>query len=185
MNTKKTLTALALGAAILGAGYHTYSGLKRNLDEVKPIKEPLKYASSIAVPGALAPDFSATSIDGKNIKLSDLESKLVLLDFWAPWCVPCKGLTPHVSELSKKQPDLEIIYVASPSSKKEDVTKFVKEHDLHYLFIIDKDKEIGKKYGIEAIPALVLVKDGKIQSSRLGYDCFEWVSRLKEDLYSK
>ncbi len=187
MNTKKTLVALALGAAILGAGYHMHSGIKRNLDEVKPVKEQPKYASDVAIPGAPAPDFSATSIDGESIKLSNLEGKLVLLDFWAPWCGPCRDLSQHINELSEKQRNsgLEVIYIAAPSSRKEDIINLREKYNLHYPIIHDEDKTIAKKYGISAIPALVLIKDGKINSSRLGYDCFEWIQKLKIDLKSK
>lgn len=187
MNTKKTLTALALGAAILGAGYYTYSGLKRNLDEIKPVKEQTKYASSIAVPGAPAPDFSATSLDGKIIQLSKLENKPVLLNFCAPWCAPCRELAPYVRELYNKQKDsgLEVIYIASRSTKPEDLTALLNKHD-PYTFVHDKDKVIGTMYGIDAIPSLVLIKDGRIVSSRLGAsDCFEWIQKLKVDLKSK
>lgn len=188
MDTKKTLTALALGAAILGAGYHTFIGLKRNSDEVKLIKEQPKYASSTAVPGALAPDFSATSIDGKSIKLSDLENKIVLLDFWAPWCVPCRELTPSVVELyeKQKQAGLEVIYIAAPSTKLEDAVDYVKKNNLPFPIIHDKLKEIGINYGIEALPSLVVIKNGVIQTSKLGYgDCFKLIEELKKGLNKK
>lgn len=90
-------------------------------------------------------------------KLEELVSEgLVLLDFYADWCGPCKMLSPELDVVAKNISDIKI-----------------------YKVNVDNNPEIARKYGVMSIPTLVLYKDGNIVNKRMGYmpsdDLIEWI----------
>lgn len=128
--------------------------------------------------GSIAADFTADELNGTPLALSSLRGKVVILDFWASWCVPCRHSNPHMIMLYKKYHDkgLEIIGVASDDGHEDAWKKAVTEdnvsiwHNVLDGFDRDKaikgeknDKEIGNKYGIHSLPTKIIIdKDGKI-----------------------
>jgi hypothetical protein len=76
-----------------------------------------------------APDFTLESLDGKSMRLSDLRGKAVLLNFWAPWCGPCKIETPWLVQLQNQygSTGLQVVGVEMGDHGKDEIAKFVKE----------------------------------------------------------
>lgn len=110
------------------------------------------------------PPFSITTIDGKKISLNDLKGKYVLLDFWATWCQPCLAKIPFVKEIRKNYPadKLVIIGISSDIDSKK-LNAFVKQKEMNWLHFYDLHSVLGKLYGIDGIPLLVLInKEGKM-----------------------
>ncbi len=119
-----------------------------------------------------AVDFTAVDIDGKRIRLSDFYDKVVLLDFWATWCPPCRREIPTLIEIKKtfKHKNFEIISIDGfERSDNARAFRFVREKRMNWIHIIDKEKgkEIARKYGVEYIPAVFVIKNGKIAASGL------------------
>jgi thiol-disulfide isomerase/thioredoxin len=120
---------------------------------------------------SLAPDFSLESLDGRNLRLSDLRGKAVLLNFWATWCGPCKIEMPWFVDLQKQygSQGLQIVGVAMDDASKEDISKFAKDMGVNYPILIGKES-VGDQYGgVPALPESFLIsRDGKIVDKIIG-----------------
>jgi peroxiredoxin len=119
----------------------------------------------------LAPDFTLPSVDGKTITLSQLRGKVVLLDFWATWCAPCRSAIPHLNGLYKvyQTRGLEIIGVSLDTGSRERVRRFATSMGIQYPIII-ADDEVLKNYGISPIPTTYLIdREGYVSSKWVGF----------------
>src|SRR6266567_3959003 len=118
-----------------------------------------------------APDFTLESLDGKNVRLSDLRGKAVLLNFWATWCGPCKIETPWLVELQNKYgaEGLQVIGIAMDDSGKEDIAKFAQDMGVNYPVLLGKEA-VGDAYGgVPALPESFFIgRDGKIVDKIIG-----------------
>ena len=119
----------------------------------------------------VAPDFTLPSLDGKNIRLSDLRGKAVLLNFWATWCSPCKIEMPWFVELQKEYgpQGLQVVGVAMDDASKEDIAKFAKDMGVNYTILLGKES-VGDQYGgVPALPETFFIgRDGKIVDKIIG-----------------
>ena len=121
--------------------------------------------------GNLAPDFELPALDGKNLKLSDLRGKAVLLNFWATYCGPCKIEMPWFVELQKEYgpQGFQIIGVAMDDASLEDIAKFAKEMGVNYPILLGKES-VGQSYGgVSVLPTtFFLDRDGKLIAREFG-----------------
>ena len=117
-----------------------------------------------------APDFSLPNMTGQQLKLSDYRGKVVLLDFWATWCGPCREEIPHFVELQKKLGDrgFQIIGVSMDDGP-EPVRDFYRQFKINYPVVMGNAK-IGELYGgVLGLPiAFVIGRDGRIYSKHIG-----------------
>lgn len=119
-----------------------------------------------------APDFTVTSLDGKELRLSALKGKVVMLDFWATWCPPCKAEIPHFIELQNAYgpKGLEIIGLSVDQEGPEVVRDFSKEYGVNYTMAMAGPDLVQKYGGIRGIPTTFLIdKEGRIAKKLVGY----------------
>lgn len=168
--------------------------------------EYLKSQSSGAViVGAPAPDINLPGLDNKNRKLSDLKGKVVLLDFWASWCGPCRKANPHVVEVyhAYKDKGFDVFSVSLDGLDSSSKTRFDSAEKLQQALNNSKDKWAGaikqdklvwdhhvsdlKKwesvaaamYGVRSIPKTFLIdREGNIAAINPRYDLEEQVKKL-------
>ncbi len=109
-----------------------------------PYSAPLHAASK----KTKAPDFKTKLLDGKTFHLSDHRGEVVLLNFWATWCPPCREETPELVNLYKKYKNkgVEFLGISVDKQGKSVVKPFVEKYDILYPITID-DGHIMKKYG--------------------------------------
>jgi peroxiredoxin len=118
--------------------------------------------------GDTAPLFTSKDVSGKSISLASLKGKVVLIDFWASWCEPCRAESPNLKTQYKlyKDKGFEIISISLDTDRKRWL-KAIADDGLTWLQVSDlkglSDSVIAKKYGIGAVPSFFLIgRDGKI-----------------------
>ena len=117
-----------------------------------------------------APDFTLPQLDGGQLRLSSYRGKVVLLDFWATWCTPCREETPHFVEMQQKYGDrgLQIIGVSMDDSP-EPVRPFYQQFHINYPLVMGT-ADVGSAYGgVLGLPvAFVIDRKGRIYSKHMG-----------------
>jgi thiol-disulfide isomerase/thioredoxin len=120
-----------------------------------------------------APDFTLNDLDGKPVVLSALKGKVVILDFWATWCGPCKKTMPILDKFyTTDKPKDVLVYGINVWERKgiEGVKPFLTERNIHFPVLYGTN-ETADAYGVRGIPTLVVIdKDGKIAYRHIGYD---------------
>lgn len=125
----------------------------------------MKAADQAAQSGTAEP-FSGKTLSGKTVSFpSDYEGKLVLIDFWATWCGPCRREIPNLVAANEKFGDsgLEIIGITLDGFRRVpagDVRSFLSENNMDWAQIYDNADEIAKAYGVQSIPTILLVEGG-------------------------
>ncbi len=124
------------------------------------------------VDGMTAPDFSLPTVDGsKQVKLSDLRGKAVLLNFWATWCGPCKLEIPWFIDLQKQYASqgLVIVGVSMDDNPQKDVPPFAKEMNIDYPVLAGTEKVADLYGGVEGLPITFYIdRNGKIVKRIMG-----------------
>lgn len=142
------------------------------LQQIKA-QEMAKKAEGATAIGAVAPDLAFTSPEGKTLKLSDLRGKVVLLDFWASWCRPCRMENPNVVAAYKKFKDKGFtVYSVSLDQNGDSWKAAIQQDGLiwpnHVSDLKGWQSEPARMYGVQGIPAQFLLdKDGKIIAKNL------------------
>ena len=111
-------------------------------------------------------------LDGKPVKASDFEGKVVLLNFWATWCGPCRMEIPSLIELQRRHADrgLVVLGVSMDEGGPGAVRPFVKQAGVNYPVAMANDAVLKTFGGIEAIPtSFVIDRSGRIAAKHLGY----------------
>lgn len=123
--------------------------------------------------GESAPDFSFTTLDGRTLNLSDMRGKVVLLDFWAVWCGPCRGETPHLKAVYDKfgKDDRFVMVGLSLDPNLDAPRQYAKDNNLQWVqgFLGEWSKtKVPESFGVRGIPAIFLIgPDGKILAQGL------------------
>ncbi len=123
-----------------------------------------------AVSHSLAPDFSLTDLNGQPLSLSTYRGKVVLLDFWATWCTPCRAEIPHFVEFQNTYRDqgLQIVGISMDDDLKP-VGPFYKDYKMNYPVALGNDKLAQAYGGILGLPVTFLIgRDGHIQAKYVG-----------------
>jgi peroxiredoxin len=137
--------ALVAATAVLTVGY---------AGSVAPIAQ-----RGVVKPGEPAPNFQLRDMNGRNVSLSDLRGKVVLLNFWATWCGPCRVEMPAMERLYRAydRKDFEILAVSTDAQGTAVTRPFQQENKLTFPILHDSDFRVGLSYGARTLPMTFMV----------------------------
>ena len=117
-----------------------------------------------------APDFTLEDLSGKKVRLSSLKGSVVLVEFWATWCPPCRSSVPGLERLHKEYggKGLTILAISMDEGGWDNVRNFVAEHKATYT-VLKGTEDVSTRYQVRMIPAMYLVdKQGIVKKQYLG-----------------
>ena len=121
----------------------------------------------------MAPDFTLKDINGATVRLSDYRGKVVLLDFWATWCGPCKIEIPWFMQFEQEYKDkgFAVLGVSMDEDGWNAVKPFVQERKVNYRIMLGND-DVGSLYGgLESLPTTLLIdRSGRIAKMHIGLE---------------
>jgi thiol-disulfide isomerase/thioredoxin len=144
-----------------------------------PILQPMKEI-------APTPEINLSTPDGKKISLKDFRGKLVLLNFWASWCVPCREEMPAMEKLYQEYKDKNFVILAvAVKDRRQDAIDFLKALKISYPVALDPDAQVGQIYGAWGLPATYIIGP-KGEGLARGWGPADWngapARRLIQDL---
>jgi cytochrome c biogenesis protein CcmG/thiol:disulfide interchange protein DsbE len=119
----------------------------------------------------LAPEFSLKDEDGRTVRLSDYRGKVVVLDFWATWCSPCRTEIPWFTEFERRNKDrgFAVLGVSMDDDGWPVVKPFLKDLKVNYRVLLGDDHTADMYGGIDALPTTFIIdRDGRIAATHVG-----------------
>ena len=133
--------------------------------------------------GFLAPDFTLDTLDGGKVTLSDLRGKIVVVNFWATWCLPCREETPELEKAYEQYKDSGVVILGLNLTNQDalsEVEAFVQEFELSYPILLDRDGSVGYLYQIKGLPTTFFInREGTIRTVLVGGPMSETFIRSK------
>ena len=126
---------------------------------------------SLSAPQA-APNVTYTGLDGQKFTSESLKGKVVMVNFWATWCVPCRQEMPHLQALYERYNSLgfELLAVNVDKNNAEGARKWLEETPVSFPVLFDPNNEVTKLYKVQTMPSTVLVaRDGTMRFIHHGY----------------
>ena len=125
---------------------------------------------SNSVEEGLAPDFTITSFEGETLTLSDLRGQVVVINFWASWCIPCRDETPYLEWNWRIYQDKGVIFIGIDFQDTiKEALAFIDEFDVTYFTGPDIGSKIAKAYNLQGLPqTFFIAKNGEINGVIIG-----------------
>jgi len=118
--------------------------------------------------GSLANDFELDRLDGRRLRLSDLRGQVVVVNFWATWCVPCIEEMPMFQSYSERYPQFTLLGIAQQESA-EQVTPYVERMGISYPVLLDLNAKVTESYKVFMLPTTIFVdQEGMIRYRHYG-----------------
>lgn len=122
------------------------------------------------IESGLAPDFSLTGFDGQTVTLSDLRGQVVIINFWASWCPPCREEAAYLEQTWRKYKDREVVFIGVDYvDTNKEAMAYIREFDITYINGPDLGTRISQAYNIQGVPETFYVdKRGQLRGVHIG-----------------
>ncbi|MEJ2110221.1 MAG: TlpA disulfide reductase family protein [Acidobacteriota bacterium] len=133
-------------------------------------RPPAEDAGPVEI-GQPAPQFTLRDLDGKTVSLDQYKGKIVILDFWATWCGPCRMSMPMLDAIQDQYKGKLVLLAVNVNEPKDIVRDYVVNGNLGSRVLLDEDGSIGGLYGVIGIPTQVVIdQNGTVQFIESGFD---------------
>lgn len=133
------------------------------------VRPPAELREAVQV-GEAAPAFKLPDLSGQQVSLDQYKGRVVMLDFWATWCGPCRMTMPLMESIQKEYADNLILLTVNLQEPKDVVRDYVRAQSLHSRVLLDEEGSVGAAYGTDSIPMQILIdKQGIIRFIQAGY----------------
>jgi len=148
--------------------FHTIPLIRKTLFIAMLITSGTVFAGAVK---GVAPDFTLKSLDGKNIKLSEHRGSVVMVNFWASWCGPCRQEMPILEQLYKRYQDLGFVILGVNTDENPANSRILlKDISVTFPVLFDSKNNIVKKYDVQAMPTTYLIdRNGNLRYVHKGY----------------
>ncbi len=137
--------------------------------------------SGSAAIGEAAPSFRLPDLQGRSVSLDQFRGKVVLVDFWATWCGPCRMSMPLLERLQHEFAEEMVLLAVNLQEPLDEVQSYVQQRKIGSIVLLDANGDVGMAYGSESIPMQVLIdRQGILRHILVGYH-----SRMDEELRSE
>ncbi len=122
-------------------------------------------------PAAAAPDFTLRTLGGPNLRLHEQRGQVVLVNFWATWCGPCRQEIPHLNKLyDKYRASGFVLLGVNIDEDARLATELAARLGVKFPVLLDTDKKVSRLYDMSAMPATVVIdRDGRVRYIHRGY----------------
>ena len=119
----------------------------------------------------IAENFTLKSASGENIRLSEYRGQVVLINFWASWCGPCRQEMPHLDAIHRKYESLGFtVFGVNVEQDREMADRVLRDIPVSFPILFDSENQVSQLYDVDAMPATVLVdRNGEIRYMHRGY----------------
>jgi thiol-disulfide isomerase/thioredoxin/outer membrane lipoprotein-sorting protein len=128
-------------------------------------------ASGRDLSGELAPDFRLSDLDGRPHRLANYRGKVVVLDFWASWCAPCRKELPAIDRIHREYGDRGLVVLAVNSESQKVAAEFMKKMGYSFTVLTDVDGSVFDEYAVSSIPVTIVVdRKGLVSAHFVGFE---------------
>jgi thiol-disulfide isomerase/thioredoxin len=140
-------------------------------------------ATTLPEVGETAPNFQYTFEDGATTKLSDLQGKKVIVNFWATWCVPCEKEMPALQQAGREHGDSVVVIGVNRDEEAQAIRAFAEEVGVKFPLIANPERDISQRYRANNLPTTYFINtDGTIGAQRVGEMDYEFIKQQLDQL---
>lgn len=151
---------LIVAVAVAGSGWIYFTRVPDDADIAAQVAAHVNFR---------APEFTLTALDGKPVSSSDLRGKVVLVNFWATWCPPCRSEMSDIQSAYQAHRDDLVVLAINEAEGNDAVKQFVDELHIALPILFDRDGAIGRRFQVLALPTSFLIdREGVIRAAHIG-----------------
>ena len=140
----------------------------KEVQEFTNTRQPSSQDSELE--GSSAMNFELPSLAGNKVELEEYKGQVVLLDFWATWCAPCRRAHPHIQSVHEEFKDEGLKVLGINNENERTAREYMNENNYTFTTLLDLNNKVGNDYNVNAIPSVYIIdRQGNISSHLLGY----------------
>jgi peroxiredoxin len=156
----------------------------RNFLRAAALAGALAVSSMVGASASIAPMFTLPSRSGDNVSLEQLKGQVVMLNFWASWCGPCRQEMPLLDQMHKRYSALGFTLIGvNVEANTQDAEKWLKDTPVSFPVLFDRESKVSKLYDVSAMPSTVFIdRKGNVRSLHRGYkpgDESEYLNQIR------